>query len=478
MTRPSVLQSARRIAPLAWPVLVGQLAVLAFSTVDTVMAARYGALDLAALAVGGAIYISVFVGLMGVVLAVGPITGQLFGARKLPEAGRQLHQALWLALGLSVIGCTALLFPQPFLSLARAQPEVADKVRGYLNALAFALPPALLFTAFRGFNTAVSRPKIVMALQLGALLLKVPLTALLVFGGGVDTPWGALSVAEQGAPGCGIATAIAMCLQLLAAWLVLQRDPFYDRFGLRGRGIGPPHRASIAELLRLGIPMGLSIGVEVTGFTFMAFFISRIGATPVAGHQIAVNLVSLMFMVPLSLANATSTLVAQRIGAADPTDARRIGWHGLLIGVAIAAAMGCAVYLLREPILGAYTRDPLIVAAAMPLLAWVVVFHIADAAQTVAGFVLRAYRVTTVSLVIYVAALWGVGLAGGYALAFDSSGLAPRSLQGALGFWSAATAGLTLAALALSGFLVWMLRRQKRELARAAFSGVSGAAGG
>ncbi len=91
---------------------------------------------------------------------------------------------------------------------------------------------------------------------------------------------------------------------------------------------------------------------------------------------------------------------------------------------------------------------------------------------------LRAYRVTTVSLVIYVAALWGVGLAGGYALAFDSSGLAPRSLQGALGFWSAATAGLTLAALALSGFLVWMLRRQKRELARAAFSGVSGAAGG
>ena len=105
MTRPSVLESARRIAPLAWPVLVGQLAVLAFSTVDTVMAARYGAIDLAALAVGGAIYISVFVGLMGVVLAVGPITGQLFGARKLPEAGRQLHQALWLALGLSVIGC-------------------------------------------------------------------------------------------------------------------------------------------------------------------------------------------------------------------------------------------------------------------------------------------------------------------------------------------------------------------------------------
>ena len=477
MSRPSLVDSARRIAPLAWPVLVGQLAVLAFSTVDTVMAARYSALDLAALAIGGAIYISVFVGLMGVVLAVGPVAGQLFGARKLLEAGRQLHQALWLALGLSVIGCTALLLPQPFLSLARAQPEVVDKVRGYLNALAFALPPALLFTAFRGFNTAVSRPKIVMSLQLGALLLKVPLTALLVFGGAIDTPWGRLGVDERGAPGCGIATAIVMGLQLLAAWAVLRRDPFYDRFGLRGHGVSPPHRASLAGLLRLGIPMGLSIGVEVTGFTFMAFFIARLGATPVAGHQIAVNLVSLMFMMPLALANATSTLVAQRIGANDATDARRIGWHGLLIGVGIAAAMGCAVYLLREHILRAYTRDPLIIAAALPLLAWVVVFHIADAAQTVAGFVLRAYRITTVSLVIYVAALWGVGLGGGYALAFDSTGLAPRSLQGAPGFWSAATAGLSLAALALCGFLIWMLRQQKRELAGAVLSGVSGVAG-
>ena len=460
-----LLHSARRILPLAWPVLIGQLAVLAFSTVDTVMAARYGALDLAALAIGGAVYVSVFVGLMGVVLAVGPITGQLFGARKLPEAGRQLHQAIWLALGLSVIGCGVLLFPQPFLSLAKAQPEVADKVRGYLNALAFALPPALLFTAFRGFNTAVSRPKIVMLLQLGALLLKLPLTALLVFGYSVPTPWGRLGMAAQGAPGCGVATAVVMGLQLLAAWGVLRRDPFYLRFELRASALNRPHRASLVELLRLGVPMGLSIAVEVTGFTFMAFFISRLGTTPVAGHQIALNLVSLMFTMPLALGNATGTLVAQRIGASDATDARRIGWHGLQIGVAAAATMGCAVYLLREHILRAYTLDPLVIAAALPLLAWVVVFHIADAAQTVAAFVLRAYRITTVPLVIYVAALWGVGLAGGYAVAFNSTSLTPPSLQGAQGFWSAATAGLSLAAAALCGFLIWMLRQQKRELA-------------
>ena len=458
MIRTSLWHSARRIAPLAWPVFVGQLAVLAFSTIDTILLARHSALDLAALAIGGSAYISVFVGLMGVVLAIGPIAGQLFGAGKLRECGQQLHQAMWLALALSVLGCTLLLFPQPFLSLSRASPEVADKVRGYLGALAFALPPALLFTAFRGFNTAVSRPKVVMALQLVALLVKLPLTALLVFGITLPTPLGTLRLDALGAPGCGVATAIVMIGQMLVAWQLLRRDPFYARFGFTAR-LSSPHRASLVNLLRLGVPMGLSIAIEVTGFTFMAFFIARIGATPVAGHQIAVNLVSLMFMMPLAIANASSTLVAQRIGAGDAADARRLGWHGLEAGVLIAATMGAAVYLMREQILRLYTHDSVIVGAALPLLAWVAVFHIADAAQTVAAFVLRAYRVATVPLVIYALAIWGVGLGGGYALAFGSSAWVPAALRGALGFWSAATLGLVIAGAGMSGFLAWMLRR-------------------
>lgn len=451
--------SARRIAPLAWPVFIGQVAVLAFSTVDTMMAARAGGTDLAALAIGGAAYITVFIGLMGIVLAISPIAGQLFGAQHYEACGAQLHQAMWLALALSVPGCLLLLFPQPFLDLARAEPAVAAKVRAHLAALAVALPPALLFTAFRGFNTAVSRPKIVMLLQLGALALKVPLTALFVFG------FGALPA--MGAPGCGTATAVCMLLQFAAVWLILQRDPFYARFHIGDR-ISPPHRGSLLALVRLGVPMGGSIMIEVTGFTFMAFFISRLGATPVAGHQIAVNLVSLMFMMPLAIANASSTLVAQRIGAGDENDAHDIGWHGLEVGVLIASVMGALVYLLREPILGLYTRDPVIVAAAMPLLAWVAAFHIADAAQAVAGFVLRAYRIAVVPLVIYALAIWGVGLAGGYVVAFNVTGLTPPALLGAVGMWSTATAGLVVAGTGMCGFLAWMIRSSRSRASRPA----------
>lgn len=448
--------SASRILPLAWPVFVAQLAVIAFGTVDTLLVARHSALDLAALAVGSAAYITVFIGFMGVVIAAGPIVGQFFGAGKLHEAGHQLHQAVWVALGLSLVGSALLAFPLPFIALAQATPEVEAKMRQYLTALAFALPAALLFAAYRGFNNAVSRPKAVMVIQLFGLGLKVPLSAALVFG----LP--SLGLPSLGVLGCGIATAVAMWLQVAAGLWLLRRDRFYDAFAF-GRRLRPPDRRAITVQLRLGLPMGASILIEVTGFAFMAIFIVRLGATAVAGHQLAANLVSILFMLPLALANATATLVAQRVGARDLLSARRIGWHGLQIGVCLGAGVGALVYGLRHGVLRLYTDDAAVIAAALPLLAWVALFHTADAAQCVASFVLRSYRIATLPMLIFAVCLWGVGLGGGYVLAFDLSGLTPEALRGARGFWMASTSGLVLAALALSGLLALVLRRQSRR---------------
>jgi multidrug resistance protein, MATE family len=462
--RRTWVDSARRIVPLAWPVFIGQLAVLAFGTIDTLLVARTSANDLAALAVGSAAFVTVFVGGMGVVLALGPIVGQLFGAGKFEQAGRQVHQAFWVAAGVSLLGSTLLAFPLPFLALSQVGPEVAEKVRGYLLALALSLPASLLFTIFRAFNTAIGRPKIVMVLQVcGLLAFKLPLTVALVFG------WPAIGLPALGVVGCGVATCLTMWTQVLIGLTVLRRDARYLPFKLTGRGLDKPDGKALREHLRLGLPMGLSILVEVTGFAFMAIFIARLGTTPVAGHQLAVNLVSMMFMIPLAFGNATSTLVAQSIGANLPRDARRLGWHGLLIGCAVSCVIGGLVLLLREPVLGLYTQNAAVIAAAMPLLAWVAVFHIADAAQTIAAFVLRAYKIVTAPVVIYVTALWGVGLGGGYLLAFNVNGQVPAALQGAPGFWFASTSGLVLAALALCVFMLRMFRRERR----AAMSGAT-----
>lgn len=453
----SLSDSARRIATLAWPVLIGQLSVLAFATVDTLLVARYAAADLAALAIGSAAYITVFIGFMGVVLAISPIVGQLFGAHQHAQAGRQAHQAVWVALGLSAFGSLLLAFPYPFLAISQATPEVADKVRGYLLVLSFSLPASLMFTVYRGFNTAVSRPKAVMLIQVAGLALKVPLSAALVWGVPV------LNIAPLGVLGCAIATGIAMWCQALIAWQVVRRDPFYAPFELLGRGLDAPQRKSLGAHLRLGLPMGAAILIEVSGFSFMAIFIARLGTTPVAGHQIAVNLVTLMFMVPLAVGSACTTLVAQRVGARDALGARRLAWHGLAIGCAVAAALGAAVSVFDRRIVGLYTQDAVIAAAALPLIAWVALFHFVDAAQTIAAFVLRAWRIATVPLVVYGIALWGIGLGGGFTLAFNLTGNIPGSLQGARGFWVTSTIGLIVAALALCGYMAWVLRRMARQ---------------
>ena len=445
----SMRDSLARILPMAWPVLIGQLAVLGFSTVDTILIARFAANDLAALSVGMAAYISVFIGLMGVVLAISPIAGQLFGAGKLPEAGEQVHQAIWLALGLSVLGAALLLFPGAILDLANPTPEVAQKVRGYLSALSLSLPASLLFTVYRGFNSAVSRPKAVMAIQVSGLLLKIPLSMLFIYGWSVPLPGTELAwvVSAKGVVGCGWAIAIVMWSQVVIAWMVVRRDPFYARFGLQRAGFKRPRRQSILRLLRLGGPMGASILIEVTGFTSMAFLISRQSAQAVAGHQLAANLVSLMFMVPLALANGTATLVAQSVGARDFAQARRLGWHGLEIGVALATVLGACVYFGREAVLGVYTDNPAIIAAAMPLLVWVWWFHIGDAAQTLANFVLRSHHITFLPLVCFAVSLWGIGLYGGYLVVHSS--WAPLELRGAAGYWAMSAIGLVVVGVLL-----------------------------
>ena len=362
----SIQDAARQILPLSWPVLIGQLAVMGFSAADTVLVARFAASDLAALSIGMAAYITIFIGFMGVVLALSPLVGQLFGAGNLRGAGRQVFQAIWLSLGLDVVGSSLLLYPAPFLALAKAGPELADKVGGYLTALAFSLPASLLFTVYRAFNTAVSRPKAVMALQVGGLALKIPLSMAFIYGWSLPMPalgatW---TVAPMGVVGCGVATALVMWAQALVAWWVMRHDPFYAPFGLHS-GFALPERRAIVAQLRLGLPMGAAILIEVTGFSFMAFLIARHSADAVAGHQLAANLVSMMFMLPLALANGTATLVAQRIGAHDMPEARRLGWHGVEIGVGAAAVLGALVYLAREPVLHLYTSNPVIIASAV-----------------------------------------------------------------------------------------------------------------
>ncbi|VVD92312.1 MATE family efflux transporter [Pandoraea cepalis] len=441
----------KRIAELAWPVLIGQLAVIAFGVMDTAMVGRASAFDLASLALGGSIYITVYVGLMGVLVALSPIAAQRFGAGERESIGEEVRQAFWLAGFLAVPGVLLLSHPQFILRLSEASPELEARASAYLQMLAFGLPAALLFRVYSSLSTAVAQPRIVMAIQVTGLTLKVPLNLALIYG--IER----LGIPALGSTGCAIATtainwvSCALGLTLMARHAKLRDFATFSRFCW-------PHWPAIRALLKLGIPMGLSYLIEVTAFSFMAIFIARLGDVTLAGHQIAANLGALMYMLPMSIAIATATLTAQAIGKRDFRLARRVGRRGVefagLLGVLLASVMG----LCRPWVLAAYTSDPLVAAVAMPLLAIVAGYHVFDALQVSAVFVLRAWKVAVIPTVIYAVSLWGVGLGGGYVLGFDVGGLSPVWLHGAAGFWFANSTSLAVAAFGLLLYLRWIVR--------------------
>lgn len=455
MTTQAPANPVSRILALAWPILIGQLAVVGNGVIDTAMTSRFSATDLAALALGASIYVSVFVGLNGVLAALSPIIGQLYGAKQLDAIGTEVKQGVWLALFLTVAGSLALLFPQPLLSLAHASPELAEKATLYLRALALALPATMGFRIYSSLNTAIGRPKMVMALQIAALALKVPLNWLFIFGG--------FGLPAMGGPGCALATTVLAWAMLATSGIILRFNPSYRIFGLFGTGFVRPRWDAQLALLKLGIPMGLSYLIEVTAFTFMALFIARLGETAVAGHQVTANFATVLYMLPLSIAHATGILVAHAIGARQFEVARKTGFSGIGFAAGMSALIGCGVWLARESIVRAYTPDETIIAAALPLFVFIAFYQLFDAIQITTAFVLRAYKVAVVPTLMYAVALWGMGLGGGYLLGLNPYGWSPPGLQGAAGFWMGNSASLALVAAGLLWYLHWVQRAASRE---------------
>lgn len=335
------------------------------------------------------------------------------------------------------------------LALAAVSPELAPRVRAYLGALAWALPASLVFAAWRGFHGAIGRPRVVMSIQLAGLLVKLPLSTALAWGLPGSWPSGEPLIGGRGVEGCAWATATVFWLQVLTAVVITARSGGYGAYFAGGWTQWRPRVTLLMAQLRLGVPMGLSIVVEVTGFTFMAFFIARTGEQAVAAHQIAANMAGMLFMMPLALGNATTVLVGQRLGAGDEPGARRIGHQALTLGLAVALAAAALLMGGRALLAHTFTSSVEVATLAASLLAIVAAFHVADAVQAVLAAILRAHHIVLMPLMVYAAAVWGIGLAGGCWLGLDLGGQAPASLHGAPGFWVAALLGLVLAALGL-----------------------------
>ncbi|MCD0503775.1 MATE family efflux transporter [Bordetella petrii] len=438
----------RGIVRQAWPVLISQWAGIAFGVLDTAMNGHASATDLAAMSLSMSVYITIFVGLMGVVHALIPIQAQHFGAGRHAEVGQTWGQGVWMALGLAALGAVLMMFPDIWLSLSGdVAPEVRDRVAGYLRALALALPAALVFRTIYALGTSVSRPKVVMIINLSAVGLKAFFNWVLIYGN--------LGLPAMGATGAGLATAIVSWISLGVGLWVVTHDRYFRRFALT---LGRPSWPAQKELLRLGLPMGGSYLVEVSAFTFMALLVAREGTYVSGGHQIMSNLAALCYMMPMALGVATAALTAQALGAGQPAAAQRTALAGMALGL-LGALLTSSVLLAGRPmILAAYTDDAQVAAVAGTLLTIIPLFHLCDSMQCINSYVLRAYKVAVVPLLLQTVALAGVGLLGGWWLGFGPGrgGLdwlrtlvIPGSPAGAGTMWLMAMLGLALSALLL-----------------------------
>jgi MATE family multidrug resistance protein len=213
--------------------------------------------------------------------------------------------------------------------------------------------------------------------------------------------------------------------------------------------------------------MGLGFFIEVTSFTFMALFLAKLGAATSAGHQIAANVTGVVYMFGLAVGNATAVLTAQAVGAGNFRGARHVGLAGVGIMLAVSASFAVAILFSAHPIASLYTRDQAVLAIAARLVAFVAFFQLFDTAQVVIVNALRGYKIAFIPTLVYTAALWGLGLGGGYALAFgrfaaaDAFGLATP--MGASGFWLAGVVSVIVAAAIL--FAYFMHVSGKREAA-------------
>ncbi len=443
------MSEVKIIGQHAGSVLVGQLAVMAFGVADTVIAGRYSDTALAALSVGSAIYISVYVGLIGIVQALLPVWAEFFGGNRLTAIGRSVRQSIYLCSIITLVGMAALLSPGPLLRWAQVPETMLAEVETYLTVLAFAFAPSLLFRLYSTLNQSLGRPMLVTALQVAALLVKIPLSIWFVAGGG--------GIAPMGAVGCAWATLVVSYLLLVLAVVMLRVHPMYTPFSI-WRRLERPDWSHIGHFARLGVPAGLAYFVEITSFTLMALFIARLGTVASASHQIASSVAAVLYMVPLSVAIACSARASYWLGSGSPENAKNTVVLGLKVTFASAALLACLLAIAPALIANAYSTNPKIISIAAPLLLWVACYHLADAMQAICAFLLRSYGITIAPLVVYALGLWGLGLIGGYQLTYgDVTGF--QSDQTPTSFWMASTLGITSVAISLAFVLLSAVRK-------------------
>lgn len=428
--------------------LIGQAAQVAMGVADTVMAGAVSATDLAAVAVGFSLWLPLTLLGNGIFTAVTALIARANGANDPAGVKAVFQQAVWLALLVGAVNTLLVSKTSVLLGLMKVDESVQPLAKLYLHGIALGVPALTLTQVLRSFSEGSGRAKPVMAINVCALLVNIPLNYIFIHG--------LFGAPRMGGAGCGWATGLSLWLQLAALATLL-----YPRYRAHLRQWRRPQPAQLWRILHLGFPIGAAVFAEVSIFGLVALLIGHLGATIIASHQIALNFSALMFMVPTSLGIALTVKVGHSLGAGEVQRARRFTRLGAASAVLFAGASASAMLLLPQHIVALYTSDPAVQALTVQLLAFAAAFQLSDGLQVTAAGSLRGYHDTRATMLITLIAYWGIGLPSGYVLGLTDY-LVP--MLGVKGLWIGLILGLTVAAVLLN----WRLARISRKSMHAA----------
>lgn len=449
---------ARQLLGLAIPVILAQVAQTAMGFVDTVMAGAVSATDMAAVAIGTSIWLPTILFGHGLLLALTPIVAQLNGSGRRERIALQVRQAYWLAFIVSML-VIVLLWNAGFIirSMDNIDARLADIAVGYLHALLWGAPGYLFFQVARNQCEGLSKTLPGMVMGFIGLLVNIPVNYIFIYGH--------FGMPALGGVGCGVATASVYWVMFFAMKMWTSRAHFLHDIKL-STSFTPPDWKILWRLTSLGLPVALALFFEVTLFAVVALLVSPMGIVEVAGHQIALNFSSLMFVLPLSLGVATTIRVGYRLGQGSTEQARIAAWTAQGVGVTMAACTALFTVVFRHQIALLYNDNPAVVMLAAQLMLLAAVYQFSDSIQVIGSGILRGYKDTRSIFFITFIAYWMLGLPSGYLLALTDVIVSP---MGPAGFWCGFIIGLTSAAV----MMIWRIIRLQRQtsaniLARAA----------
>jgi len=431
---------------LATPIVVIQLGMMSMGVVDTVMVGHLSTEALAAVALGNLYFFVFAVFGMGTLMVLDPIVAQAVGARDEPAIARGIQRGILLACILTIPAAVLLTLAEPLLGLAHQPAEILPMAAAYSVRMAPGVLPFYLFVVFRQSLQAMRHTAPILLAIVLANLLNALLNWILIFGH--------LGFPAMGVVGSAWATTASRWLLVVGlmavSWVHLR--PYLRPVLARSW-----HLAPLGRMLRLGLPIGSQYVLEFGAFAFVALMMGWLGTRQMAGHQVAINLASLTFMVPLGVSDAASVLVGHAVGRGDPVGSRGAARAALTCGATFMAMTGLLFLSLPEPLARLYSNDPDVIAVAVLLIRVAGVFQVFDGLQAVAGGILRGLGQTRVAMTGNLLGYWAIGLPVSYYLCFVAG-------WGPVGLWWGLVLGLGLVA----GFLLTRVRlglgRQQRRV--------------